>query len=67
MLAILIGAVVAQIAIGATIDVVDRIPIVNKVLQLVGIAVSACEYTQWRAHGVHGVGTGLIGHHLQRS
>ncbi|KAG2433681.1 hypothetical protein HXX76_008051 [Chlamydomonas incerta] len=38
---IIVGVIVAQIAIGATIDVVDRIPIVNKLLQLVGLAVTA--------------------------
>ncbi|KAG2438433.1 hypothetical protein HYH02_010888 [Chlamydomonas schloesseri] len=38
---IVMGVIVAQIAIGATIDVVDRIPIVNKLLQLVGLAVTA--------------------------
>ncbi|PNW76342.1 hypothetical protein CHLRE_12g550702v5 [Chlamydomonas reinhardtii] len=38
---IIAGVIVAQIAIGATIDVVDRIPIVNKLLQLVGLAVTA--------------------------
>ena len=35
VIGILLGVIVAQVAIGATIDVVDRIPIVNKLLQLV--------------------------------
>ncbi|KAG2484435.1 hypothetical protein HYH03_016745 [Edaphochlamys debaryana] len=39
-IAIILGVVVAQIAIGATIDAVDRIPVVNKLLQLVGVAVT---------------------------
>ncbi|GIL46094.1 hypothetical protein Vafri_3154 [Volvox africanus] len=39
--AIILGVVVAQIAIGATIDAVDRIPVVNKGLQLIGVAVTA--------------------------
>lgn len=38
--AIIVGAVIAQIAIGATVDAVDKIPIVNRVLQLVGVAVT---------------------------
>ncbi|EFJ44302.1 hypothetical protein VOLCADRAFT_106454 [Volvox carteri f. nagariensis] len=40
-LAIILGVVVAQIAIGATIDAVDRIPVINKGLQLIGVAVTA--------------------------
>ncbi|GLI63891.1 hypothetical protein VaNZ11_007008 [Volvox africanus] len=40
-IAIILGVVVAQIAIGATIDAVDRIPVVNKGLQLIGVAVTA--------------------------
>ncbi|KXZ53445.1 TEF13 protein [Gonium pectorale] len=38
VIAIVFGVIVAQIA---TIDVVDRIPIVNKLLQLVGLVVTA--------------------------
>lgn len=39
-IAILIGVVVAQISIGATVDAVDKLPFINKLLQLVGVAVS---------------------------
>ncbi|KAG2432996.1 hypothetical protein HXX76_008724 [Chlamydomonas incerta] len=39
-IAIIVGVIVAQIAIGATIDAVDKIPIVNKGLQLIGVAVT---------------------------
>ncbi|GLC45820.1 hypothetical protein PLESTB_001152000 [Pleodorina starrii] len=38
---ILVGVIVAQIAIGATIDVVDRIPVVSTLLQLVGLVVTS--------------------------
>ncbi|KXZ51554.1 hypothetical protein GPECTOR_12g517 [Gonium pectorale] len=40
-IAIIVGVVVAQIAIGATIDAVDHIPVVNKGLQLIGVAVTS--------------------------
>lgn len=40
-IAILIGVVVAQISIGATVDAVDKIPFINKLLQLVGVAVTS--------------------------
>ncbi len=36
----MLGVVVAQIAIGATIDAVDKLPIINKGLQLIGVVVS---------------------------
>ncbi|KAG2484049.1 hypothetical protein HYH03_017139 [Edaphochlamys debaryana] len=39
-IAIIIGVIVAQIAIGATIDVVDRIPVVSDLLELLGLAVT---------------------------
>lgn len=38
--AITVGAVVAQIAIGATIDAVDKIPVVRETLELLGLAVT---------------------------
>lgn len=37
--AIIIGAVVAQIAIGATVDAVDRLPFIQQFLEFVGLAV----------------------------
>ncbi|GLC37325.1 hypothetical protein PLESTB_001136100 [Pleodorina starrii] len=40
-IAIIVGVVVAQIAVGATIDAIDKIPVVNKGLQLIGVAVTA--------------------------
>ncbi|GLI64562.1 hypothetical protein VaNZ11_007882 [Volvox africanus] len=40
VVAILAGVTVAQIAIGATIDVVDRIPVFSTLLQLVGLGVT---------------------------
>ncbi|GIL49755.1 hypothetical protein Vafri_6053 [Volvox africanus] len=40
VIAILAGVTVAQIAIGATIDVVDRIPVFSTLLQLVGLGVT---------------------------
>lgn len=39
-IAIIVGVIVAQIAVGATIDAVDKIPIINKGLQLIGVAVT---------------------------
>lgn len=39
-IALVIGAVVAQIAIGATIDAVDRLPFIREFLELMGIAVT---------------------------
>lgn len=38
---IIIGVVVAQIAIGATVDAVDKVPIFRETLQFIGLAVSA--------------------------
>ncbi|GFR45666.1 hypothetical protein Agub_g7079, partial [Astrephomene gubernaculifera] len=40
-IAIVLGVVVAQIAIGATVDAIDRIPVINKGLQLIGLVVSS--------------------------
>ncbi|EFJ43139.1 hypothetical protein VOLCADRAFT_106934 [Volvox carteri f. nagariensis] len=40
VVAIVIGVVIAQIAIGATIDVVDRIPVVSTILKLLGLGVT---------------------------
>ncbi len=38
--AIIVGAVIAQIAIGATVDAVDRLPLVHQFLEFVGLAVT---------------------------
>ncbi|PNH09568.1 hypothetical protein TSOC_003827 [Tetrabaena socialis] len=41
VVAILAGVVLAQVAVGATIDAVDRIPLLNTLLELVGLAATA--------------------------
>lgn len=40
-IAIVIASVVAQIAIGATVDAVDRIPLISPFLEFVGLAVTS--------------------------